>query len=240
MSEPEQYQPDQHDSSAASPAAAPDSSSSSSQPKPTSQPQAAEQPQYGQYATTAYGAMDSQFPPNYDPYLFGRPEPSASEQQASTPQQGFGTQQFPMGTNAQGSSQQSYRPMQQPQGQPASQQPSNSRYPRYVNGIDLEDPNQNAFYGRWDSGAIIAFLFALLLPVPIFPAILGWLSMRRIRILRMKGYGLALAAVIINVLYTIAFFWLMMNGVSMNDVTNRMLDNLMSTFRQQGGSGINA
>ena len=67
------------------------------------------------------------------------------------------------------------------------------------------------------------------------PAILGALSMRRTRIMRMKGYGLALAAVIINVLYTIAFVWLMINGVSMDDVMNQMLQSLNSST--YGGSG---
>ena len=53
--------------------------------------------------------------------------------------------------------------------------------------------------------------------------------------MRMKGYGLALAAVIINVLYTIAFVWLMINGVSMDDVMNQMLQSLNSST--SGGSG---
>ncbi len=51
----------------------------------------------------------------------------------------------------------------------------------------------------------------------------------------MKGYGLALAAVIINVLYTIAFVWLMINGVSMDDVMNQMLQSFNSST--YGGSG---
>ncbi|MBS6345335.1 MAG: hypothetical protein KH404_06360 [Bifidobacterium pseudolongum] len=165
----------------------------------------------------AYGAMDNQFPQDYDPYIFGRPDPEPQPAQAS--------QAGPMPAVPQ--------PNQAPQAPGATQQ--GGKYPRYVNGIDMEDPNQNIFYGRWDAGAIIAFVFALFLPVPVMPAILGALSMRRTRIMRMKGYGLALAAVIINVLYTIAFVWLMINGVSMDDVMNQMLQSFNSST--YGGSG---
>ena len=173
--------------------------------------------------------MDNQFPQDYDPYTFGRPDPEPQPAQASqagptpaVPQPNQAPTQPWAGQQAQA-----------PQAPGATQQ--GSKYPRYVNGIDMEDPNQNIFYGRWDAGAIIAFVFALFLPVPIMPAILGALSMRRTRIMRMKGYGLALAAVIINVLYTIAFVWLMINGVSMDDVMNQMLQSLNSST--SGGSG---
>ena len=186
-------------------------------------------PRYGQYLRPAYGAMDNQFPQDYDPYIFGRPDPEPQPAEATqagptpaVPQPNQAPTQPWAGQQAQA-----------PQAPGATQQ--GGKYPRYVNGIDMEDPNQNIFYGRWDAGAIIAFVFALFLPVPIMPAILGALSMRRTRIMRMKGYGLALAAVIINVLYTIAFVWLMINGVSMDDVMNQMLQSLNSST--SGGSG---
>ena len=163
------------------------------------------------------------------PYIFGRPDPEPQPAQAS---QAGPTPAVPQPNQAP-TQPWARQQAQAPQAPGATQQ--GGKYPRYVNGIDMEDPNQNIFYGRWDAGAIIAFVFALFLPVPIMPAILGALSMRRTRIMRMKGYGLALAAVIINVLYTIAFVWLMINGVSMDDVMNQMLQSLNSST--SGGSG---
>lgn len=47
----------------------------------------------------------------------------------------------------------------------------------------------------------------------------------------MKGYGLALAAVIINVLYTLAVIWLAMHGLSVADLYNETLQNML------GGAG---
>ncbi len=213
---------------------------------PAAGTQGASQPRSGQNLRTAYGAIHNQFPQDYDPYIFGRPDPEPQPAQASqagptpavpqpnqAPTQPWARQQA-QAPQAPGATQQggkypryvngidmedpnqnifygrwdagaiiAWQQAQAPQAPGATQQ--GGKYPRYVNGIDMEDPNQNIFYGRWDAGAIIAFVFALFLPVPIMPAILGALSMRRTRIMRMKGYGLALAAVIINVLYTIAF-----------------------------------
>ena len=209
MSQPDQYPSSQPQQAPNGANAAPVDSSG-----PAAGTQGANQPSYGQYLRPVYGAMDNQFPQDYDPYIFGRPDPEPQPAQAS---QAGPTPAVPQAPQAPGATQQG------------------SKYPRYVNGIDMEDPNQNIFYGRWDAGAIIAFVFALFLPVPIMPAILGALSMRRTRIMRMKGYGLALAAVIINVLYTIAFVWLMINGVSMDDVMNQMLQSLNSST--SGGSG---
>ena len=209
MSQPDQYPSSQPQQAPNGANAAPVDSSG-----PAAGTQGANQPSYGQYLRPVYGAMDNQFPQDYDPYIFGRPDPEPQPAQAS---QAGPTPAVPQPPQAPGATQQG------------------SKYPRYVNGIDMEDPNQNIFYGRWDAGAIIAFVFALFLPVPIMPAILGALSMRRTRIMRMKGYGLALAAVIINVLYTIAFVWLMINGVSMDDVMNQMLQSLNSST--SGGSG---
>lgn len=220
MSQPDQYPSSQAPNGAN---AAPVGSS-----VPADGSSGAGQPSYGQYLRPAYGAMDNQFPQDYDPYIFGRPDPEP--QPVEAPQMGPGPAQQP-----------NQAPMHPWAGQQAQtphasgNTPQGGKYPRYVNGIDMEDPNQNIFYGRWDAGAIIAFVFAVFLPVPIMPAILGALSMRRTRIMRMKGYGLALAAVILNVLYTIAFVWLMINGVSMDDVMDQMIQSLNAST--SGGSG---
>lgn len=210
MSQPDQYPSSQPQQAPNGANAAPADSSG-----PAAGTQGAGQPSYGQYLRPAYGAMDNQFPQDYDPYIFGHPDPEPQPDQ--TPMQPWAGGQQAQMPQATGNTQQG------------------GKYPRYVNGIDMEDPNQNIFYGRWDAGAIIAFVFAVFLPVPIMPAILGALSMRRTRIMRMKGYGLALAAVILNVLYTIAFVWLMINGVSMDDVMDQMLQSLNAST--SGGSG---
>ncbi|RYQ01919.1 hypothetical protein PG2089B_0801 [Bifidobacterium pseudolongum subsp. globosum] len=224
MSQPDQYPSSQPQQAPNGANAAPVDSSG-----PAAGTQGANQPSYGQYLRPAYGAMDNQFPQDYDPYIFGRPDPEPQPAQASQAGPTPAVPQLNQAPTQPWAGQQA----QAPQAPGATQQ--GGKYPRYVNGIDMEDPNQNIFYGRWDAGAIIAFVFALFLPVPIMPAILGALSMRRTRIMRMKGYGLALAAVIINVLYTIAFVWLMINGVSMDDVMNQMLQSLNSST--SGGSG---
>ncbi|WP_125963416.1 hypothetical protein [Bifidobacterium dolichotidis] len=93
---------------------------------------------------------------------------------------------------------------------------------RIINGIDLDDPQQNPAYGHWDPASIISFILALVFPCPILPAILGGMSMWRTKVFHMKGFGLAVAAVIINVLYSISFFYLMAHGISMNDLANQM------------------
>ncbi len=205
MSQPDQYPSSQPQQAPNGANAAPVDSSG-----PAAGTQGANQPSYGQYLRPAYGAMDNQFPQDYDPYIFGRPDPEPQPTQAS---QAGPTPAVPQPNQA---------PTQPWAGQQAPQAPGATQ-------------QGSTFYGRWDAGAIIAFVFALFLPVPIMPAILGALSMRRTRIMRMKGYGLALAAVIINVLYTIAFVWLMINGVSMDDVMNQMLQSLNSST--SGGSG---
>lgn len=191
-------------------------------PSPTSSGTTA-QPAYGRYHQPEYGAMDSQFPPDYDPYLFGHPDPTPAPR-AETP-------------HAAAPAARSVRPA--PTGPSAQETPvrpdgARSRYPRYVNGVDMEDPNQNIYYGHWDFGAVIAFVFALFLPVPVLPAVFGAVSMYRTRVLRMKGHALAVAALIINVLYTIAFVWLTIKGVSMDDAMNQMLQTLRAATSQDG------
>lgn len=187
----------------------------------THEPVVPAQPQYGQYASLQYGAMESQFPPNYDPYLYGRPDPQENASQSQT------------------------QPQQRPQinaNQSAWNQAKNGNQPNgqhiLPNGMNLDDPNQNIYYGHWDGGAIIAFIFALLLPCPILPAIMGLISMRRTRIFHMKGRGLAIAAVIINVIWTIGFFYLMAHGISMNDFIQQYLPTTGGTSGTTSGDSV--
>ena len=48
--------------------------------------------------------------------------------------------------------------------------------PRYFNGIDLNDPQQNPIYGHWDFYAIFSFIFALVSSFPVLPALIGCLA----------------------------------------------------------------
>ena len=138
-----------------------------------------DKPKYGQYQQPEYGAMSGQYGPNYNPYIYGAPEPdtkkdsaaaagdnggAAQSQQAGQPygQQPAwpGNQQAGGWPYAQGGQQSGpgaypggYPGMQ---GQPYGQQPNGQPHqPHYYHGIDLNDPNQNPLYGHWDSYAII-------------------------------------------------------------------------------------
>lgn len=110
-----------------------------------------------------------------------------------------------------------------------NQPPFNLNDPSFINSMNQmnpDDPNQNPLYGHWDPGAIIAFVFALILPLPVLPALFGWFSMRRTKIYHMKGYGLAVAALVINVLYTIMWLYFLVSGVSPTEYLNQMLNTL--------------
>lgn len=179
---------------------------SSSQPQsPQSQPQPQAQPQYGQYAQPGYGAMLSQYDPNYNPYLYGAPDPE--------PKKDDGGENGPRMSSAQVPC------------TPGAAYPGGAGHtPRYFYGIDVNDPNQNPLYGRWDSYAIIAFVFALVFSVPLLPAIMGIISLWRTGTFHMKGRALAVAAIIINVLTTALQIWMWVNGIDVTDLTNQMLN----------------
>lgn len=167
--------------------------------------------------------------PFFNPYGFGNPNgqgmPNGQNEQNNgqpygqpyNPQAGFNGQQYGNGQYG-------------PNGQPAD-----GHTPRYIGRVDVNDPNQNPLYGHWDSNSIIAFIFALLLPLPIFPAIIGGIGMWRTKTFHMKGWGLALAAVIINVLYTIFYFWMMKNGVSSSDLYSQMMQ-MLQQYENGGGT----
>lgn len=105
---------------------------------------------------------------------------------------------------------------------------------RYFNGIDLNDPQQNPIYGHWDFYAIFSFIFALVSSFPVLPALIGCLAIWRTRRFHTRGRGLAIAAVVINVLTTIIVIWMTMHGISMDDMYQAMLNMLAPGM---GGSG---
>lgn len=171
------------------------------------------QPEFGQYNQPEYGAMSNQYPANYNPYMYGAPEQPKSEDDAQQ------TAQRPQ-TN----------PYMQ-NGYPANPYQQPGIYP-----INPNDPSQNPLYGHWDSYAIISFVFALFLPVPVIPAVMGAIAMWRTKKLHMKGYALGVAALIINVLYTIAVIWMTVHGISTADLYNQMMQYMFGGSGQSGDS----
>lgn len=236
MNEPEQNQPINLDEGQEAAGAAPVSSSS-----PSDQ---SAQPEFGQYNQPEYGAMSNQYPANYNPYMYGAPEQPKPEDDAqqtaqqpqtnpymqngypANPYDASGRQQsgqpngYQYGPNQYGPSQYGPNPYQQP-----------GIYP-----INPNDPSQNPLYGHWDSYAIISFVFALFLPVPVIPAVMGAIAMWRTKKLHMKGYALGVAALIINVLYTIAVIWMTVHGISTADLYNQMMQYMFGGSGQSGDS----
>ncbi|NEG70236.1 hypothetical protein [Bifidobacterium choloepi] len=104
--------------------------------------------------------------------------------------------------------------------------------PKYYHGIDVNDPAQNPFYNHWDANSIFAFVFALIIPMPIVPALWAIFGMWRTKKFHMKGFGLAVAALVISVLYTILYFWMMKNGIS----TSELLGDMQTWLQQEENS----
>ena len=231
MNEPEQNQPITPDKGHEEAGAAPVPSSSTVSAGSVGQ---SSQPEYGQRTQPEYGAMANQYPMNYDPYVYGAPEPPKpkDEQQPSPVQtnpymQSEGQQTNPYAVpGRQRIGQNPGSPYQY--GPNAYQQPG--MYP-----IDLDDPRQNPLYGHWDSYAILSLVFALLMPIPVVPAVMGAIAMWRTKKLHMKGYALGVAALIINVLYTIGVVWMAFHGVSTSDLYNQLLQYLLGGGAGQGG-----
>lgn len=205
------------------------------------------QPEYGRIVRPRYGALSADFPPGYDPYLYGPPDkadddsrlehPSASSP-VSSPSGVPSAQTSPtgqVGTSGQTSAA-GYGPRDQRSGNntvPAWGAPGQPGRPaRLYHGIDLDDPSQNPLFGHWDVYAVVAFIFSLS-SIPLLPAIMGAVSMWRTRTFRMKGFGLALAAVILNVLVTVMDVWMLTKGISMND----MMQWLQTESTMDGGQG---
>ena len=230
MNEPEQYQPTNTDERQETADAAPVSSSSDAA--------ASSQPEYGQINQPEYGAMSSQLPAGYDPYVYGAPEPEPQPADAVQQQNmQYQTGQYPSNGqqpmppyNANGQQNPYSANPYGPNPYDPNQYPQQGNMP-YLPNLDLNDPRQNPAYGHWDAYAIMSLVLAVLMPVPVLPALVGAISMWRTKKLHMKGYGLALAAVIINVLYTLAVIWLAMHGLSVADLYNETLQNML------GGAG---
>ncbi|NMM96469.1 hypothetical protein G1C98_1205 [Bifidobacterium sp. DSM 109960] len=214
------------------------------------------QPEYGQTKQPQYGAMSGQYP-GYDPYLYGKPEPAQPADGANAAQQNPANGQQPgaqpyFGQNGQntqngqqyaGQQGQPYNPYAQPnpyaqqqnQYNPYGGQPPQPNMPR-IQYLNPDDPAQNPFYGHWDSYAIVAFVCSLVFSVPVLPAVIGGLSLVRTKRLHMKGRGLAIAAIVINVLTTLLQAYLLIRGISVNDLYAQMF-NMYSGGGNGGGAG---
>ncbi len=215
----------------------------------------ANQPAYGRRVRPEYGALASDLPAGYNPYLYGAPERnggSTASHGSRTDPHGAASSRTPSprsapygvgprdgaprdGAGRQASSH-STSEMNGP-GPNGSGVDGTGRggAPRQYHGIDLDDPASNPLYGHWDPYAIVAFVFALS-SIPVLPAVMGGIAMWRTRTFRMKGFGLALAAVILNVLVTIVDVWMMLAGVSMDDLT-QWLQQQSGLLGGEGGSG---
>lgn len=210
----------------------------------------ASQPAYGRIIRPEYGAMTSDFPAGYNPYPYGAPEHSGGSerpddaQSRNTQRNAYPSMPSerqdgrPPQSVRQGSSQpgQSSPPWNMPVGTSRRSDygpgARNDGRRRYFHGVDLDDPTQNPLYGHWDSYAVIAFVFALS-SIPLLPAIMGGVAMWRTRTFRMKGFGLALAAVILNLAVTAVDVWMMVNGIS----TAELLQWVQSQTSTSGGQG---
>nr|WP_232047935.1 hypothetical protein [Bifidobacterium bifidum] len=87
-----------------------------------------------------------------------------------------------------------------------------------------------------DFYAIFSFIFALVSSFPVLPALIGCLAIWRTRRFHTRGRGLAIAAVVINVLTTIIVIWMTMHGISMDDMYQAML-NMLAPGTGGSGSG---
>ena len=123
-------------------------------------------------------------------------------------------------------------------GQPGQQFNGTQVGPLHFN-IDLNDPNQNPMYGRWDFYGIMALVFTVLWPVPVIPALMGAMSMWRTRTFHMKGFWFGLIAVILNVIYTVVLLWLTFSGYNPTNLM-QMLANLGAGAGSGGGDTMTA
>lgn len=189
------------------------SNQSAQQTQPTVQ-----QPEYGQVNTPNYGAMSSQYGSNYNPYLYGAPDPKQKAE-------GEGTQQ-----NAQGSS----NPFTA--GQQTSAANQQTQYnPQMLNRVNYDDPNQNPFYGHWDPYAFVAIVLFIL---PLVSLIFGAMSIWRCKKFHMKGRVLAIIAVVFAAANIALSIWMMLHGIDANTLYQMTLQRMGG--QTSGGSSVSA
>lgn len=163
-----------------------------------------------------YGAMASDYP-GWNPYKYGAPDTGSSDDESSKDSASRRTAFTSSDDAARGtSSPYGADPRQGMVGQPGqngqngSNGLGNNSLWTPMGNIDLDDPHQNPWYGRWDSYAVISFVLSLF--IPILGLVFGVVSMRRTRMFHMKGRGLAIVAVVISVASMLAMAYLVATG----------------------------
>jgi hypothetical protein len=178
--------------------------------------------------------LRSQYP-GWDPYIYGKPEaekkapdnqqnpvsvnPFGHHQQGSAPvDTSHGHTGQPNGNNIPMGNPNNFNPggLNSPSGQP--QMTGGKGQPRFLGGVNLDDPNQNPVYGRWDPYAVISFIMSLFMAIPILPLIMGVIAIYRTTVFHMKGRGLAIAAVVIAVIELIVMAVMTYYGISGEDL----------------------
>lgn len=173
------------------------------------------QPEFGQLKQPEYGQMAAAYP-GYNPYIYGEPEQSASDQHAQQDAQRDDTRQsarhaLRFGASAQHSARsQSAAEQNRTSGRNSARGSRSSIADKLP--FDPDDPQENPMYGSWDAAAIIAFASALF-AIPIVPLILGAIAIYRDKILHMRGRGLAIAAIIISLIYSALAVYFAVSGI---------------------------
>lgn len=220
-------------------------------------PQSNDAPQYGQYHEPEYGAMAGAYPAGYDPYVYGRPEPEAAPETPGASGVSGASGAGPSGMPASGAGGGAAGPWPGAAGMPGGDggwagtgggmpsgptqggpQGAPGRQPRIINGVDVDDPNRNPLYGRWDPYAVISLVCAMFFAVPVLPAIMGAMAMWRTRTFHMKGFWLGFVAVFLNVFQTILVVWLLINGISVDEYYRQLLNMLVPSGSGSGGDGV--
>lgn len=239
--------------------------SSASNVAPTSNGSKQNQPEYGQVKVPEYGAMASQFSPEYNPYVYGKPEEKPKTQNQNLNQQnpqmnpqggqpspqmgrGYGNGMGPYQGNQENAPYWGPNQMQggygnnpnNPYGQPYNNGqmggPGTPGYqPDIRNGVDMNDPVQNPLKGHWDSMAILSVIL-LFLPITFLPAITGAVSMWRTKKYHMKGFWVATVCMVLGVIATLFELWLFSKGISVNDLSQQLLNQYGSGSGGSSGS----
>lgn len=178
------------------------------------QPQQPDQPAQSDPFEGKYGAMASDYP-GWNPYKYGAPDTGRSDDGDSPKDSASRRTASPSSDDASRGASSPYGadPRQGMFGQPGQNgqnAPGNNSLWTPMGNINLDDPHQNPWYGRWDSYAVVSFVLSLF--IPILGLVFGIVSMRRTRMFHMKGRGLAIAAVVISVASMLAMAYLVATG----------------------------
>ncbi|MBW3087230.1 hypothetical protein KIH77_00530 [Bifidobacterium sp. 82T24] len=198
-----------------------------------------DQPEYGQYKEPEYGEMASRYP-GWNPYVYGAPEPDADGDDGGSNDGESGRGRKDSGRTNPMADRFGYipggRPADQarggngpagPGGPNGYRGPNDQNGPNGAggsgnrNGIDLDDPNQNPLYGRWDPAAIIGFVTALL-NVPVLPLLLCGLAIYRTKTFRMKGRTLAIIGMVLAVLDIIIEVYMLAAGIDVYQLLSQL------------------